>query len=89
LKKPCQHGFEGWTRRSGSGLLQHFLVAESCGKGVAQGLVRHRPSQRLIAHPRIDLRRRNLAMAERPLDEVQVAGLVVEMRGEGVRAQTL
>lgn len=42
------------------------------------------PPQRLIRHPGIDLGGRNLPVAQRPLDEVQVPGLLVERGGEGV-----
>jgi len=40
--------------------------------------------QLLLPHPRINLRRRDVPVAERPLDHVQVAGLPVEAAGEGV-----
>jgi len=41
-------------------------------------------SQSAVVHSRIHLRRRNLPMPQRPLDQVQVPGLVVEPGGEGV-----
>jgi hypothetical protein len=44
----------------------------------------HRASQGAIPHPRIDLRRGNLSMSQRPLDEVQVAGLFIKPGGESV-----
>jgi len=42
------------------------------------------PVQPVLAHSGIDLRRRNLRVPQRPLHEVEVAGLVVESRREGV-----
>ena len=44
----------------------------------------HCYSQRTIRHPRINLRRRNLLMPERSLNQVQVAGLLVEPGGESM-----
>jgi len=45
---------------------------------------RHSPAECVITHPRIDLGRGNLPMPERPLDEVEIPGFLVQPGGEGV-----
>jgi hypothetical protein len=44
----------------------------------------HRPPQHPLPHFRINLRRSNLPVVQRPLDEVQVAGFLVQSSGESM-----